>query len=149
MKKGLTLPTTPTCCPSCSHDLNPIGNFSYGHSPLAESLYYWWLILSTPLSAALVLVVLSVAYDNIPYKAGLMIPGFIIITVCTGLFLISLIPKASVLTCHHCGHKQTFFNRFKAPIITEKANSIASLPIPKIDKKFTLNTWDGPTLKLK
>lgn len=149
MKQGITLPTTPSCCPSCSHNLDSIGNFSYGRCPLAEFLYRWWLILSTPLSVALALVALSIPYNTTPYKAGLMIPGIIIITVCTGLFLISLIPKATVLTCHHCGHNQTFFKKFKAPIITEKKDSAASLPIPKIDKKRPLITTEGPALNLK
>ncbi len=156
MKQGLTLPTTPSCCPSCSHNLDPIGNFNYGRSPQAEFLYHWWLILSTPISVALASVALSIPYDNTSFKVALMIlgiiiftPGIIIITVCTGLFLISLIPKATVLTCHHCGHNQTFFKRFKAPVITKKKDSAASLPIPKIDKKRPLITTEGPALKLK
>lgn len=108
--------------PQCNRKLHPVGNFSYGSSSLAQAIRKYTLISIS------ILAITSFFGAFLPSDWGgdffHSIPLFLIYLYVIPVLIIfaatKLLPKTTVVTCHHCGHQKEY---------TEKI--ITAAPLPK------------------
>lgn len=129
-------PSTPngslTCSnPCCKAPLHPIGNVTYGSSRFAQATRRYTLI-GLP-----VICIILVCFGIPP-----ILPQFTIGPVILVYVITAMIPKTTLVTCHHCGVKKESIGRSVThPLVTHtkdvEAPNIQVLPVEPVKLEVT------------
>ena len=124
--------------PCCKAPLNPIGNVTYGSSRFAQATRHYTLI-------GLPVFCIILACFGIPA----ILPQFTIGPVILIYVITAMLPKTTLVTCHHCGHKKeaigrtvirpliTHTGKVEAPNIEVQAIETVKLEVTKIGSTQT------------